>query len=65
MIASMVTITETATGFSKTKINKNVYNFLEDYGLGMGKDIYLSRAGFDAELLAPNGDVIGVISVIH
>lgn len=65
MIASMVTITDNATGFSKTKTNKNVYDFLEDYGLGMGKDIYLSRAGFDAELLAPNGDVIGKITVIH
>lgn len=50
MIASEVTITDEFFGMVKTKINKNINDFMADYGFRQGKIILKHDDGFVAEL---------------
>lgn len=50
MIASSVTITDEHFGFAKTKFDKNVLDFLDDYSFRQGKITFQNKQGFTAEL---------------
>lgn len=63
MIASSVTLSDNSTGFSSTKDNKNVQEFLQDFSFEMGDVLYTSKQGFDAELKS-NNQVVGKMTVI-
>lgn len=50
MIASEVTISDAFFAFAKTKINKDINEFMENYGYRQGKIIEQDDKGFVAEL---------------
>lgn len=68
MIASSVTITDEDFGFVKTKFDKNVQEFMDNYSYRMGKIIQENDKGFVAELHSanrPNDDsVLAKMTVI-
>lgn len=50
MIAATVTITDEVLGFAKTKNNKDVMEFMLNYGFRQGKIVEQDSAGYEAEL---------------
>lgn len=68
MIASMVTITDASFAFAKTKINKNINDFMADYCYRQGKTIEEDETGFAAELHSAtrldDDEVTGMMYVI-
>lgn len=50
MVVSEVTITDAFFAFAKTKINKNINDFMADYCFRQGKTIEEDETGFTAEL---------------
>lgn len=69
MIASFVTITDEHFGFAKTKFDKNVLDFLDDYSYRQGKITFQNKQGFTAELHSrihsEDDTVIGHMVVIY
>ena len=69
MIVSKVTIVDHNLGFVKTKTDKNVLHFLENYSFRQGKVTEQNRDGYIAELVSANNpddpSVIGEVLVTY
>lgn len=69
MIVSSITITDENMGFAKTKFDKNVLDFLDDYSFRQGKITFQNKQGFNAELHSrtrlEDDTVIGHMVVIY
>ena len=66
MIASSVTITDEHFGFTKTKFDKNINEFMENFCYRQGKIIEKNDSGFVAELhSATRLDDEAVIGKMH